>query len=467
MKNNKVISKIIDLLLNVLIVFFGIFLLVSLYTLIQVKVLKNEYSNFFGYSLFEVQTGSMHGTIEAGDWIIIKLTKDVNVGDIITYRSGDNFVTHRITESYKGTFVTKGDANNTADEPIDQSQVIGKLTKTLHGFGILRKSIFNPPVIIFLIITLYAFNLVFKKDKSNFDKKVQNLIKNLKKLSSEDKKEEKVIEEVKPVKEEEKVIEEVKPVKEEVKVEPPKEEVREEIIEETKDEEIKKEELSNEEKLEEELSKTVMFRYISLRDSSNEENVKPRKEKKILKEAIKKEIKSSKPKIITNSKKKVLEAEEVEKVLEEKQITRDYIFNKIKRRKSTNVLDKNFVIKNLVVNEILDIVLKPTRAYISKSPMRSTFVDAYFGFKYYGTEEERINTNALIKEFGEKLVKKNIRDEKAISIIHAYVNSLIFISNLEDKKNKDYISLLKKSFDYDRELIGLIGCLNIDNKSKL
>ena len=35
-----------------LIVLFAIFLLVSMYTAVQVRVLKNEYANFFGYSLF-------------------------------------------------------------------------------------------------------------------------------------------------------------------------------------------------------------------------------------------------------------------------------------------------------------------------------------------------------------------------------------------------------------------------------
>ena len=463
MKKEPILSKIVDFLLNALIVVFGIILLISLYTLIQVKVLKNEYSNLFGYSLFEVQTGSMHGTIESGDWIIIKLTKDVQVGDIITYRQNDAFVTHRITEAYKGTFVTKGDANNTADEPIDQSQVIGKLAKILHGFGILRKSIFNPPVIVFLIITLYAFNLTFKKDKSKFDLKIQDIIKYIKKLNSEDKKELEHKEEIKEdtviATESDNEVDEVEEkISEELPKEQPVEEV-EEVITETEDE--SKEILSEEEK-EEELSKTIMFRYISLRDSSNDDKpIKKGKEKKLIKEAVKKEIKENNKKAIIKSKSKELQAEVIEHIKEEKQITKDYIFNKIKRKKSTNVLDKNFVIKNLVVNEILDLVLKPMKAYISKSPIRTSFVDAYFGFKYYGTEEDRINTNALIKEYGEKLVKKNIRDEKMINIIHAYVNSIIFISNIEDKKNPDYISLLKKSFDFDRETLENIA-FNID-----
>ena len=147
MKKNKLVGKIIDYALNILIVILAIFLLVSMYTAFQVKILGNEYSNFFGYSLFEVQTGSMHGTIESGDWIIVKTSRDVNIGDIVTFKHGNDFITHRIIESYKGTYVTKGDANNTKDDPIDQSQIVGRVVKTLHGFGILRKTIFNPFVI--------------------------------------------------------------------------------------------------------------------------------------------------------------------------------------------------------------------------------------------------------------------------------------------------------------------------------
>ena len=126
MKKNKLVGKIIDYTLNILIVLFAIFLLISMYTAVQVRILKNEYANFFGYSLFEVQTGSMHGTIEAGDWIVVKATKDVKVKDIITYKHGKDFITHRVVEIYKGSYVTKGDANKSEDvNMVSQSQVRG------------------------------------------------------------------------------------------------------------------------------------------------------------------------------------------------------------------------------------------------------------------------------------------------------------------------------------------------------
>ena len=95
MNNQKesVIEKIINYVLDILIFVFGIVLLISLYISIQTKVFKNDYANFFGYSIFEVQTGSMSGTIEAGDWIIVDLSKKPKLNDIVTYESNGNFIT--------------------------------------------------------------------------------------------------------------------------------------------------------------------------------------------------------------------------------------------------------------------------------------------------------------------------------------------------------------------------------------
>ena len=141
-------EKVINIILDIFIFLFGLILLISLYKGIQVKILGNKYSSFFGYATFEVQTGSMRPTIEAGDWIIVKVTDDIKIGDIVTYSKNDEFITHTVIESYKGTYITKGDANNTKDEPITKDQIVGKVTKTLKHFGIFRKTLFNPYVLI-------------------------------------------------------------------------------------------------------------------------------------------------------------------------------------------------------------------------------------------------------------------------------------------------------------------------------
>ena len=172
-KKGKIYEKLVNIMLDILIFIFGVFLLIFIYNNVQVKVLGNEYSSFFGYSTFEVQTGSMADTINPGDWIIVKVTKNVKLDDIITYSQKGDFITHRIVETYKDSYVTKGDANNAKDDVINKSQVVGRVVKILPGFGIIRKTFFNPLVLITLLFTLYSLSYILRTFK-NKDNKLSN-----------------------------------------------------------------------------------------------------------------------------------------------------------------------------------------------------------------------------------------------------------------------------------------------------
>lgn len=473
MKNNKIIGKIIDYALNVFIVIFAIFLLITMYTAFQVKILKNEYSNFFGYTLFEVQTGSMHKTIEAGDWIIVKSTKDVEIGDIVTYKHNNEFITHRIIESYKGTYVTKGDANTAKDDPIDQSQIVGKVVKTLHGFGILRKTIFNPTVIIILIITLYLFNLTFKTGKSKFDLKVEEIIKKLKKI---------IIKKMKKNNSQE-----IKSEKVKITIENPtelikenKEEQKENIIEQEKNIEQKispiitvfKEKQENkeqEEQKEENLSKTAMFRMISIQPDEKIEEKRENKEQeedlsktamfRVIK-ADSKDVDKKENQTIEKNKEQFTEvvnlklnAEEIEIPVAEKKITKEYIKEKIKSKKSKNIIEKAFFIKKIIYDEILDVLLRKEKAYINKSNMRKYFIEEYMNLKYFSFDEDRENIKKRLETLGKELTKQFIRDEKKVNTIDAYIKSLLLISTIEEKENINLEKELKKVYTYDDETI--------------
>ena len=152
-KSKRITKKIINILLDVFIVMLGVILLITIYNNIQVKILGNDYASFFGYSVFEVQTGSMGEVVEPGDWIIVKYTKNIKLNDVVTFEQKGEYITHRVIEVYNGTYVTKGDANTAKDAPISKDQIVGKVVKVISNFGILRKTIFNPIVLIALIIT--------------------------------------------------------------------------------------------------------------------------------------------------------------------------------------------------------------------------------------------------------------------------------------------------------------------------
>ena len=164
-KNNFkiVINKIIGIIFNLLIAVVLVLIIIGIYYLVQIKVLKNNYGNIFGYTFFEVATGSMADTIEVGDAVIVKVTKEVQEDDIIVYKDGDNFITHRLIEiNDNGELITKGDANNTEDDPITKEQVLGKVIKIIPKLGIIKNAILSPRVLILITILIILLGISFK-----------------------------------------------------------------------------------------------------------------------------------------------------------------------------------------------------------------------------------------------------------------------------------------------------------------
>src|SRR6266498_1989012 len=60
-----------------------------------------------------VRSGSMEPTLPVGSLIVAKKQSHYQVGDVITFKQGNSFVTHRINNIENGAFQTKGDANKT------------------------------------------------------------------------------------------------------------------------------------------------------------------------------------------------------------------------------------------------------------------------------------------------------------------------------------------------------------------
>lgn len=157
----KIIEKVVENLFNLIIVFLIILVIIFLYSFIQLKILKKEYVNIFGYSFFRIETGSMSKAIEIDDIIIVKITKDIKKDDIITFKKENSIITHRITQIEKEKIVTKGDANNIEDEPISKDDIIGKVVFTFKNIAIWQKVITTPKVYISIIITLLLFGISF------------------------------------------------------------------------------------------------------------------------------------------------------------------------------------------------------------------------------------------------------------------------------------------------------------------
>ncbi len=77
-----------------------------------------------------VVTGSMKPSINPGDVVVLRhISSSPQVGDVVTYKMGNAFITHRVVEAYQnGSVVTKGDANDAPDPYlVPPSAILGKV----------------------------------------------------------------------------------------------------------------------------------------------------------------------------------------------------------------------------------------------------------------------------------------------------------------------------------------------------
>ena len=429
----KKIEKVINIFLNILIFIFSLILLISIYNNVQINILKNDYSSFFDYSIFEVQTGSMSGTIEAGDWIVVKATNNINLDDIVTYKEGNDFTTHRVIEKYKDTYVTKGDANNTKDEPITKEQIVGKVVKILPHFGILKKTLFNPLVIVALIVTLFLISFALKKGDSENEEKIKNKIKELvtgfkktkvkkvtPKIAALDVDDTLKNEEMKRVKYSKlKKIKTSRSVGDKIKSNS-KNKVRPEVniekLHEAKQEEIELLDVDDY-FAEEELDKTISFRMIPV---------------------AKDEIENTYSKIAETKEEEVeevipLKEEETQEQVDD--VKHELELLKAKTKKCRNIVEKAMLIKNEELESLIKILNFNKEYKLNEPTIKDTFLTTYIDAKYYNHCGD-VNV-AYDKDNVVNKIDKVI-DVTAVKLVKAY--------NGSDSKYKDKVKKMSMIF---------------------
>lgn len=132
--------------------------------------------------------------IEVGDLIFTRKvdTKDLKVGDVISYMENSSVVTHRIigvnSENGALSFTTKGDANNTQDtDPVPAEKVVGRFGTRVPALGdfiyFLQKPLgmalfIGVPVLTFIIYDIIRRSRSSKKE----DDRTAELEKELERL---------------------------------------------------------------------------------------------------------------------------------------------------------------------------------------------------------------------------------------------------------------------------------------------
>ena len=159
MKKTKKINML-GCILNILIMVVVVITIIGLYYMAQVKILNKDYANIFGYTFFEVATGSMANTINIGDIVVVKVNEVFKENDIIVYKEENSFITHRVIKIDGQDLITRGDANNSEDKPIKSDQILGKVIYIIPKIGIWRKVLASPEILGMIIIFIILLGIV-------------------------------------------------------------------------------------------------------------------------------------------------------------------------------------------------------------------------------------------------------------------------------------------------------------------
>lgn len=142
--------------------FLALLVSLCLYTFIVTDIMKKDYVNVFGYTYFVVKTGSMSGTLEVDDVIIVKITKDTKINDIITYvNDNGEIITHRLVRKSGSKLIAQGDVNNVEDNPITKEQLIGTVALVISPSFVLKTV--ATFLILFIFLALINFDSIFQK----------------------------------------------------------------------------------------------------------------------------------------------------------------------------------------------------------------------------------------------------------------------------------------------------------------
>lgn len=152
----KKIGKILNVIKNIIL---DVIIVILCITIVIGVINKSKPTPFFGYYFFTVMSGSMQPTLKVNDSIIVKQSNNYEVGDVVTFKNNNSYVTHRIIKIEENMITTKGDANTDADTAFDKSNILGKV---VYQSELLNFVVRNRIFIIIFVILIYLLEIVIK-----------------------------------------------------------------------------------------------------------------------------------------------------------------------------------------------------------------------------------------------------------------------------------------------------------------
>lgn len=167
---------------------FILCLILIFFILLNIFSMNNK--SLFGFRIYRVISGSMQPVLQIGDVIIVKKSNNYSERDIITYSNGLTTITHRIIAINNDEVITKGDANEVDDKPINKEQIVGKFFFRISNFSLFSIILSKNVIYLIMIFLLVLIFLLVIGDRIIKNLRYQsNNVKKLKKNKEKNKRE--------------------------------------------------------------------------------------------------------------------------------------------------------------------------------------------------------------------------------------------------------------------------------------
>lgn len=164
----------------------GLILGFNVYSMNASTLIGNKLPMPFGIGMATVLSGSMEPELSVGDLIVVKKQETYKENDVVVYQDGNMLVVHRIIDIEEETMTTKGDANNTNDQPVSLELVKGSVVLSVPFIGSVVNLIKTPlGTICIIALAILLVEIPRRNEMKKDEEERQKILDEIKRLKDE------------------------------------------------------------------------------------------------------------------------------------------------------------------------------------------------------------------------------------------------------------------------------------------
>lgn len=140
----------------------------------------------FGIGSAVVLSGSMEPALQVDDLILVREKDEYEVDDIVVFQDGHSLTVHRLIAFDGERVITRGDANNVADDPITPDRILGAVFLRIPFLGMVAR-VLKTPVgsVVLLAAALLLVESSYRNEKKEGSEQVEQLKEEIRRLRKE------------------------------------------------------------------------------------------------------------------------------------------------------------------------------------------------------------------------------------------------------------------------------------------